>query len=236
MRAGGPNGFGAGRLGAVALGAALLLAAPPGAVHGAEGGPEAPAGVSSRGWFSIGLLTGSTQFDAGLADYQWDTSPALGWGVRGLAGRGRFAAGLELCRAGTTQSIGDLGAAPEVHATSLELVAEARIVERWDTQLVMSGHGGRLRLGYDPDRVSIQPPGPVSPIEVDLAPVDTWIGGAGLSLRRPVTSGWRVGVGVDARVFSIDTAHRAGTSVVVARESFGDWSARCEVARVFGRR
>jgi hypothetical protein len=170
-----------------------------------------------------------------LADYQWDTTPAFGWGVRGLAGRGRFAAGLELWRVGTTQSIGDLGPAPRVSATSLELVGEARIVERWGVHLVASGHGGRLRIGYDPDRVVIQPPGPVSPIEVALEPVDAWIGGAGVTVRRAVTSEWRVGIGVDARVFAIETAHRSGASVVIGRESFGDWSARCEIARTFGR-
>lgn len=243
MRPGRPNGFGAGPPGLTALCAALALLVPPGPVLAAEGpfgpapdGAAPPSPAASRGWLSVGLLTGSTQFDAELADYQWDTTPRLGWGLSGLVGRGRFAAGLELWRTGTTQAIGDLGAAPEVHATSLELVGEARIVGRWGTDLWVRGHGGRLRLGYQPDRITIQPPGPVSPIEVELAPVAAWIGGAGAALRRPVASRWTVGLGVDARVFAIDTAHRSGDTVVYGRRSFGDWSIRCEIARMLGRR
>lgn len=254
MRTGRPNGLGAGSKGAapsmrpvpraaraVLLCAALILAAagpasaaPQGtdAAASPEGSPDAP----SRGWLSVALLTGSTQFDAGLADYQWNTSPRFGWGVLGAVGRGRWSAGVELWRASTTQSIGSLGPAPDVHATSAELVGEARVAERWGTGLWIRGHGGLMHLGYHPNQVEIQPPGPVSPVVVDLDPIRSWTGGAGVALRRGLSDRWALGLGLDARWFAIDTAHRAGTEVVYARETFGAWSARCEIARVLGRR
>lgn len=248
MPPGCPNGFGAPRLGVTALWVALALATPSRASAGSDDGVTNAAshaaalvdhedgGRPSEAWFSLGLLTGTTQFDAGLADYQWDVTPRLGWGARALVGRGRFATGLRLWRASSTQSIGDLGTAPDVHATSWELVGEGRLAEVLGTQVLVTAGAGRLRLGYDPDRITIQPPGPASPIVVGLKPVETWIGGGGLALRRAVVPDWTVGLGLDARAFTIDTAHRAGDAIVYARESFGDWSARCEVAwRVAGR-
>jgi hypothetical protein len=186
-------------------------------------------------WISIALLAGTTQFDAGLADYQWDTRPRLGWGPA-LVGRGRLATGLRVWRASSTQSIGDLGPAPSVQATSWELVGEGRLAELWGTRVLVTASAGRLHLGYRPDRITIQPPGPVSPIVVELAPVGTWIGGGGLALRRAVTADLTMGLGVETRVFAIDTAHRAGDAIVYARESFGDWSARFEIAWLRGRR
>jgi hypothetical protein len=247
MPRGRPNGFGARLPGVLALGWALLLAAPCGAA--AESDVLAPdplavafaspisgdRGGRERPWISVGLLAGSTQFDAGLADYHWDITPRPGWGLRALAGRRRLAAGLRVWRASSSQSIGDLGPAPHVRATSWELIGEGRLAERWGTQVLATAGAGRLRIGYDPDRITLQPPGPVSPIVVAMAPVGAWIWGGGFALRREVTAGWTMGLGVDARVFAIDTAHRAGGAIVVARESFGDWSARFEFARRFGR-
>src|SRR5262245_37619841 len=251
MAAGRPNGLGAGsqgahRVKAVALARAAALALGLAALPATARADQAPAypmdlatlppAASSRPWISLALLTGSTQFDTGLADYQWNTTPRLGWGFNGLVGRGRFATGLELWRAGTTQAIGGLGADPEVHATSLELVGEARLVEYRAIRLWVRGHGGWLRLGYHPDQITIQPPGPVSPIVVGLDPVDTWTGGGGLAVRRPFGGHWSVGLGLDVRRFTIDTAHRSGSQIVYGRETFGDWSARCEVARTIGHR
>ncbi|MGH7731090.1 MAG: hypothetical protein ACRENJ_07555 [Candidatus Eiseniibacteriota bacterium] len=245
MMPGRPNGFGAPSIGLLALSAALALTAPSrvSAAEAPESPVEAPApsgrvvgGASNGGWISIALLAGSTQFDAGLADYQWDTSPRFAWGVRALVGRGRFAGGLRVWRAVSVQSIGDLGEAPEVRATSWELVGEGRLAEVRGTRVLATAGAGRLHLGYEPDRITIQPPGAPSPIVVDLAPVGAWIGGAGLALRREVVAGWTAGLGVEARVFSIDTAHRAGNVIVNTRETFGDWSARFELARQIGRR
>jgi hypothetical protein len=145
------------------------------------------------------------------------------------------AAGVRLWRARSSQSLGDLGPAPEVHATSWELVGEGRIARPWGTELLATAGAGRLRLGYHPDRVTFQPPGPVSPVVVELEPVGAWIAGGGLALRREVAPGWAMGLGVESRVFAMDTARRAGDAIVYARESFGDWSARFELAWSRGR-
>jgi hypothetical protein len=171
-----------------------------------------------------------------LADYQWDTTPRVAWGVRALVGRGRVAGGVRIWQARSTQAIGDLGPSPAIHATSRELVVEGRLAELLGTEVLVTAGAGRLRLGYHPDRITIQPPGPVSPVVVDLEPVGAWIGGGGLALRRAVAPSWSLGLGVDTRAFALDTAHRAGDAIVYARESFGDWSARVELAWVRGPR
>jgi hypothetical protein len=248
MPSGRPNGLGAPRprllatlqAPCLALALALALAAPSEASDAPDAGPDTGVdrGVqtgSSGPWFSVGLLTGSTQFDAGLADYQWDTTPRLGWGVKAVVGRGRLDAGIRVWRTSSMQSIGDLGESPVVHATSWEVIGEGRVAEVLGTEVLVTAGAGRLHLGYAPDRITILPPGS-GPIEVDLAPVGSWSGAGGLALRREVAARWAVGLGVDARVWAIDTAHRAGSEIVYARESFGDWSARCELAWLFRRR
>ncbi|HKQ59159.1 MAG TPA: hypothetical protein VJY35_14960 [Candidatus Eisenbacteria bacterium] len=166
-----------------------------------------------------------------MADYQWNTRPRAAWGAQGLAGIGRWAAGVRLWSTRTTQSIGDLGEAPGVRATSLELVGQGRIGAWRGTRLLARAGGGWLHLGYDPDRITIQPSGS-SPIVVDLAPVNTWTGGGGLALERTLLPGWSAALGVERRMFAIDTAHRAGDEVVLERKTFGDWTARVELTRV----
>jgi len=241
MMPGRPNGIGALSLPLLVLWAALALAAPARVTAGAgDGPPGAPVGAAmpterEAGGalepvsISVGLIAGTTQFDAGLADYQWDTTPQAGWGVLALVGRGRLAFGLRAWRASTTQSIGDLGEAPAVHATSWEMVGEGRLAEVMGIRVLAIASAGRLHLGYEPDRITIQP-GASGPIVVDLGPEGTWIAGGGLMLRRAVLPAWRVGLGADVRAFSIDTAHRAGDEIVFGRARFGDWSARVELA------
>jgi len=225
----------------MALWASLAVAAPsrvsaeePETVIGSVDAPppaqRAAGGPAERAWISIGLIAGTTQFDAELADYRWDTTPQAGWGVRALVGRGRLACGLRAWRASTTQSIGDLGDPPAVHATSWELVGEGVLAQVMGTRVLATGSAGRLRLGYEPDRITIQPPG-VSPIAVDLEPVGAWIVGGGLMLRRAMSPAWTVGLGAEVRRFSIDTSHRSGDEIVQARQALGDWSARFELGR-----
>ncbi len=242
MARGRPNGIGARPHGVLVLWAAFALAAPGGARADARDPLSAPIaapwveavgdGARAAGGprLSLGLLAGTTQFDAGLADYQWDTTLRPGWGLQALIGGGRLAAGVRVWRAATTQSIGDLGAAPDVHATRWELIGEGRLLEALGTEFRLTAGAGRLRLAWDPDRIVLQPAGGGAPIEVALAPVGTWTGGAGFVLRRPLAADWTVGLGVDARIYAIDTARRSGDTVVLARERFGDWSTRLELA------
>jgi hypothetical protein len=226
MRRGRPEGSGARPL-AVAAGLATVLALIP-PVPAARAADPDPPGTR----FSVGVLAGTTQFDTELADYQWNTRPRAAWGLRGLAGFGRWAAGVRFWTTRTTQSIGDLGEAPGVRASSLELQGEGRIAGGRGTRLLARAGGGWLHLGYRPDRITIQPSGPAAAIEVDLRPVNTWTGGGGLAVEHALWPGWSAALGVERRMFAIDTAHRAGDEVVLERRIMGDWTARVELTRV----
>jgi hypothetical protein len=208
--------------------AAALACAVPGAAHA---GLAAPAGT----WLAAGVLTGSTIPDARLADYQWQVTPGFAYGAQARAGRGAWSAGLRWWSAETTQNLDVPGTpSPAVQWSSLEAVGRGRLVSLAGQSLSATASTGWLHLGYRPDHVTLQIPG--NPVEVTFDPVDTWILGAGLALERPIHREWSVGLEVDRRFFALDTAHRNGNAIEIARESFGDWSARLEVARLWSRR
>src|SRR5262245_30215321 len=112
----------------------------------AEAGARAPASLGSHDsnpprsihpWVTVTWLTGSTQLDPQLADYQWDTSPRLSWGAQASLGVGRWGAGVRLWRTQTTQEIATPGVTmtPAVRLTSAELLAQARILEGWGARV-----------------------------------------------------------------------------------------------------
>ena len=191
----------------------------------------APAAADA--WVSLGLLGGSTQPPAQMADYQWDTRPQAGCGAQALLGRGAWGGGLRLWSTATTQDLGVAGAA-DVRRTSLELVARRRLASLFGIECSAIAGGGLLFLSWDPDRVTVQTPG--GPVDVGLEPVLEWIGGGGVALRRPVGGALIAGLEVDHRFFALDAAHREGASIVETRDSFGEWSARLELAWMLGRR
>jgi hypothetical protein len=211
---------------AVAIAAGLALGLAPAAAARA-GTDRAADGV----WFSAGALAGSSLPDATLESYQWDTRAQMAWGAQGLAGRGPLAAGLRLWRSRTTQRLGLPGTSEQakVRSTSVELVGQGRLATVWGTDLHAIASVGRLHLGYQPDRVAFDP-GTGSPIVVELGPVDEWIAGGGLALRRPLAGPWTVGLEADLRFFGLDAAHRNGSAIEYRRESFGEWGARFELA------
>jgi hypothetical protein len=173
-----------------------------------------------------------------LADYQWNTRPRVTWGAEALAGRGRFSAGLRLGQFQTKQRIDVSGASasPTVRSTSLEVVGRARARRLGSADVLVTASAGRMRLGYHPDRISIASGGAGGPIVVDFAPIDEWTAGGGVALQRSLTARWNLGLGIDYGMFRLDTAHRNGSGIQYARESFGQWNARIEVARLFERR
>ena len=209
------------RRGAQALAIAALTAALPHA---------APAAESGR-WLSFGLLGGSTQPPAKMADYQWDIRPQAAWGAQALAGAGPWAAGLRLWSTATTQDVGTAEPAT-VHRTSIEVVGRRRLLGFWGTDVAAIAGAGLQRLSWAPDQVRVATPG--GPIDVELAAVNGWIGGGGLALRRRLGGGLLAGLEVDHRIFALDAAHREGGSIVESRESFGEWSARLELAWLKG--
>lgn len=216
----------------LACGAGAASAAGPG------DGPvkaELTASPASR-WLSLGVLTGATQFDRHLADYEWNVTPRAAFGAQAIAGLGRFGAGLRVWRSQTTQHV-DMADVenPTVGATSLEVVGRGRLLSRWGMALEASVASGWLHLGYSPDHVAIAGTGG-SAIDVDLKPVDEWVSGGGLALRRSLMGPWAAAIELDSQLFGMKTAHRSGSAIVVGRERFNDWSARFELARVYGRR
>lgn len=227
--------------------AALLAAAAAPAAHGsAIGGsmalgPRFHAAETGRGsarepawtgsgdrWLSVAGLAGSTQPDPGLADYQWDVTPHLAWGMKAMAGSGRFGWGLRFWRSRTTQ---DLGVAnepdPAVTSTTVELIGSARLGSVAGIELSAFAGGGWLRLAWTPDQATLDTGAGTT--EVRFTPVDEWIAGAGLGLRRGLAGPWSLGVEADHRRYALDTAHRAGAAIVEERTGFGEWSARMDV-------
>jgi hypothetical protein len=113
-------------------------------------------------------------------------------------------------------------------------VGQGRLATVLGNQLLAVGSVGRVHLGYDPDRITINPGGLGSTIDVELAAVNEWIVGGGLAVKRSLTPDWATGLEVDYRVFSMDTAHRSGDEIVLERQSFGEVSARLALAWQYG--
>jgi hypothetical protein len=191
--------------------------------------PAAPAAAGPRR-LALVALGGTAQPVAALADYQLDVRPQPAWGVQLEAGTGPCALGLRLWRGRTTQSLGATGAAdPAVHATSLELVARARLAAWRGVGLEAMASGGRLGLGWDPDRVTVGTGG--TAVEVGFDPVHEWVAGAGLALAAGLPGRSRLALECERRTYALDTAHRSGSTIVYGRDRFGDWSARLALAR-----
>jgi hypothetical protein len=195
--------------------------------------PAASAGTFPGGQrVTLAVLAGTAQPVSSLADYQWDVRPRAAWGARVTAGLGRFDAGLRWWSSGTTQALGLPGTpAAEVHASSLELVARTRLAGVRGLSLHAMASGGWLGLGFDPDRVTLDAGG--TPVEVELAPIHEWVGGAGLALEGSLAGGWGFGLEGERRVWALDTAHREGSGITYARDTFGDWSARLALRRTW---
>jgi hypothetical protein len=216
---------------ALGLAAGTLLLSMASPAFAAEAGQSEP-----RVWLSVAALTGSTQPDAKLADYQWRTTPSAGWGAQAMAGRGRAAAGLRLWSSETRQSIDVTGASvnsASVNELTYEAVVAARAWTMAGFAFEPSLSGGRLHFGYQPDQVAIPTGGASGATMVKLGPIDEWTWGGGLAMSRPFGSSWNAGLGVDRRFYSLDTAHRNGSVIQTGREAFGDWSVRVSIARRF---
>jgi hypothetical protein len=167
-----------------------------------------------------------------MADYQWDVRPHAAWGAQVLAGTGLFSAGARWWREGTTQGLGLAGVSdPAVRSSSIELVTRVRVARWRGLQGLATASGGRLAITYHPDRLTVDAGG--TAIDVALAPLHEWIGGAGAALSAPLFGGWSWGVEAERRMFALDTAHRSGSTVTLARERFGDWSARAALSRAW---
>ena len=178
-------------------------------------------------WVEAAALFGASSPDESLADYQWDVSPHPAWGAQAMAGIGGKAIGLRWSRSSTTQALGDGASVPsaDVSLTAVELVARAQVVRVATARMYATGTAGRLRLGYDPEQVTIDVPGS-GPVDVALAPVNTWAWGGGLGVEHPLGSRWTGALEVTRRFFSLETAHRNGAVIETGDQGFAEWNAR----------
>jgi hypothetical protein len=193
-------------------------------------GSTAASSTAGDRWFAPVLLVGTTRPDGTLGDFQWETAATPAWGTGVRAGLGAYSAGIELWTNRTTQRI-DASQSALVRATRIELVAARDVAQFGANRLEARIGAGRMLLGYDPDVVTIDAGS--GPVEVALAPIHTWSAGLGVGLESQLQDEWRIGLALDWRTYSLDTASREGASIVTARERFDDWSARFELTRRF---
>lgn len=195
----------------------------------------AGAAVPRPVW-SLGVSGGSARFDSHLADYQWNLAPRPAWGAQAGASLGRFGLALRAGVSAATQHVDAAASAtdPAVRVTTLDLAGEAEVARPLGTALLARAGAGRVAIGYSPDRVTLETGAGTT--TVDLPAVHAWSWGAGAALRREVAPRWTATLAVERQSFAFDTAHRSGASVTFARETFGNWNGRLELARLFGTR
>lgn len=186
--------------------------------------------------WSLGVASGSTRFDSHLGDYQWDLAPHPAWGAQAGAGLGRFGVSLRGWSAISSQHL-DASASvpnPRVRVTTVDVAGETRVASRFGTALLARASAGRVAIGYAPGSVTLDTGAGITTVQLD--PVHAWSWGGGAALRHAVAPNWIATLAVERQSFSFDTAHRTGPSVTLAREAFGNWNGRLELARLFGTR
>jgi hypothetical protein len=174
---------------------------------------------------AVGPAIGACFFDPALANYHWDTHPALQSGVQATLYWNRLAAGARLTLAHTTQASGIPGAAasPRVNLTGITVVGEGRIVTCRGVSLWGSARAGQLLLGYDPDRMTFDTGGSTGTITVDFSPISEWSYGLGIEVRGDLTRQLALALQAESTTFALDTAHRRGSEIVESRERFFSW-------------
>jgi hypothetical protein len=183
----------------------------------------------------IGPTVGGLLFDPDLANYRWDTQPALQTGLQATLLRGRFAAGSRLMRTHTTQASGIPGEsqAPRVNLTGVEILGQVRVIGYRGIEMWGLASLGRLYLSYEPDQLTFDVGGITEPITVDYTPISEWDFGFGLELRADLMNQLAIALQAERSTFALDTAHRRGDEIVESRERFYSWSLRLQLAWLF---
>ena len=194
--------------------------------------PASAAGLEPV--WSLGISGGTTRFDTHLADYQWNLTPRPAWGVQVGASLGRLGLALRASTSSATQHVDASVADPVVRVTTIDLAGECEAARPLGFALLARTSGGRVALTYSPDHAELATGSGTT--NVELAPVHAWSWGVGAAVRRELASRWSATLAFERQAFAFDTAHRTGSSVTLAREGFGNWNGRFELARVFGTR
>jgi hypothetical protein len=188
----------------------------------------APAAHADEdGWrLDLGAGVGAWLLDPDLEDYRWQTTPSTV--VEGHASlvRGRWAFGLDARTTATVQQTGLPGVseAPDVDLNMFEVHGAFRALRFYGTELWGRAHAGRMHVRYQPDRLSFDNPAGGAPIDVEFSPINEWIAGAGLSLRREFVGRFALAGQVTHSVFALDTAHRRNDEIIRERQTFQNWS------------
>ena len=184
--------------------------------------------------WSLGISGGTTRFDTHLADYQWNLSARPAWGVQAGASLGRMGLALRTSTSSATQHVDASVPDPVVRVTTLDLAGEFEAWRPLGFALLARASGGRVALTYSPDHAELATGSGTTSVE--LAPVHAWSWGVGAAVRRELASRWSATLAFERQAFAFDTAHRTGSTVTLAKETFGNWNGRFELARVFGTR
>jgi hypothetical protein len=194
---------------------------------------QSDTGTEHAQWsMAIGPTIGGLLLDPHLNDYRWDTSPTLQSGAQATVFHGRFGLGARASFARTSQQSGIPGetTAPDVNLTGLALAGQVRALTVRGIGLWGTAYGGRLHLGYHPDRLTFEPGGPTQPVTVAYDPVSAWDFGLGIEIRGDLTRQMALALQAERSSFSLDTAHRRGDEIVEARERFYSWGLRLQVS------
>lgn len=194
---------------------------------------SADSEISDTPWrVAVGPTVGGLVFDQALADYRWDTSPALQSGAQLMAYRGRFAVTTRLWKAHTTQASGIPGElqVPRVNLTGVDIVGQYRLLSFVGLELWGSAQGGRMHLGYDPDVIIYDVGGLSGPITVEYESISEWTVGYGVELRREFMRQVAIGIQAEQSSFALDTAHRRGSEIIEERTRFQSWNLRLQIS------
>jgi hypothetical protein len=202
------------------------------AVFGMLVATASPASSAVAPRFTLGVLAGMVQEDPRLADYQWSGRASGTWGAQAVVGVGRWSGGLRWLTNGTTQSL-ESDATSVVRLNRLEAIGRTRMASFAGIELEAGMGLGWARVSWDPDQTTVETPG--GPIDVEFAPIDELVFSAGLMAHRELPGLLRVGLELEHHRLALDTAHRDGSGIVEARESFGGYGVRLELARHLGR-
>ncbi len=186
---------------------------------------------------TLAVAGGSMVFDDHLADYGWQSHPGSYRGGELRSRHGAWSGGLQVWRARGLQSlmIEEQDLSPELSLTGVDLVIGARLIRAWGNELWLDGQLGRLRIAYDPERLSLADLGLGVTDVVEFAPITEWCAGGRLALGRTLGRNLGLNLAADYLGFALDTVHRRGNEILKDRETFGNWRLSLAVSWRFRR-
>jgi hypothetical protein len=180
-------------------------------------GRAEPSGLRPQ----VALSLGQAWNDPHLADYQWSREPSAAWSAEAGVRRGGWSTGIRASRWSSSQAVaGADPAALDVTLWGGEWTGSRNLISIGSLALSGVLGLGVVRIGYSPDRVDL------GEASVAFRPAVSWLASAGLAMTRPIGPRFALGLSAERQAFALDTAHRRGEEIVLARETFHGWSWR----------